>query len=281
MMLESAVDNNFTLVLAIRPLLEKYAEVFGSREPESVGLVEVSRFLNKYSSSDQRKSPALFWDSRWKDHYQKRYVRHEETKLPWEWAAGQPNRAVEQLFSDPGFRPARVMELGCGDGTNAVFMAKAGCAVTAVDISETAIGIAREKAREAGVTCDFRAQDIFSLESSCEGFDFLLDKGCFHHIPLVNVEKYHRLVSNSLRSGARFFLICHSYDAQIMGTFCQPFLGPLAKCVSQIVTRRNESNFTVREIRQTFSDAFEILEISQADRGDGLPNPLICDMQKR
>ena len=87
-----------------------------------------------------------------------------------------------ELFDRPGFRPRRVLELGCGDGVNAVFMASRGCAVTAVDVSPTALEMAREKQREAGVEVEFIEGDVFELEPAGEPYDFVFDRGMLHHL---------------------------------------------------------------------------------------------------
>ena len=76
--------------------------------------------------------------------------------------AGACERAG-RAFERPDFRPRRVLELGCGDGVNAVFMAARGSAVTAVDVSATALEMAREKQKEAAVEVDWVESDVFEL----------------------------------------------------------------------------------------------------------------------
>jgi len=60
-------------------------------------------------------------------------------------------------------RSKKIIDIGCGTGRHAIELAKRGYNVTGVDLSENQIKRAREKAKEAGVTIDFQAQDARNL----------------------------------------------------------------------------------------------------------------------
>jgi Methyltransferase domain len=69
---------------------------------------------------------------------------------PAPWDIGQPQPAVVQLASEGGFAGA-VLDAGCGTGDNTLHLASLGLPVLGVDVAETALAIAREKAVERGI----------------------------------------------------------------------------------------------------------------------------------
>jgi len=73
------------------------------------------------------------------------------------------------------------IELGCGEGRNAVYMAKKGISITAVDISPVAIENAMKIASDSNVNIDFRYQDIIK-DKICGQYDFAYDSGLLHHL---------------------------------------------------------------------------------------------------
>lgn len=75
------------------------------------------------------------------------------------FAGGKPSQEFYELITRLP-RAARVLDLGCGDGRNALFLAEHGFDVTAVDISENAIDKVRRLAREKGVNINARVQDM-------------------------------------------------------------------------------------------------------------------------
>lgn len=101
----------------------------------------------------------------------------------------------------------KVLELGCGPGRNAVYLATQGFDVTAVDLSLEGINWGKERAQEQGVDIRFICESIFNLDVQNE-FDFVYDSGCLHHIPPHRRMKYVDLIKNSLKSGGYFGLTC-------------------------------------------------------------------------
>lgn len=103
--------------------------------------------------------------------------RYQEGEVPWD--SGIPDmhlRAVVEAFDIRG----KALEVGCGTGTNSIWLAQQGFDVTGVDLSPTALAKAETKARSAGVDCHFVATD-FLVDSVPGGpFDFVYDRGCFH-----------------------------------------------------------------------------------------------------
>src|SRR5215470_1235239 len=105
----------------------------------------------------------------------RRPTSHERrTGLPWDasyrdgpapWDVGRPQPAVVRLASAGGFAGA-VLDVGCGTGENALHVAALGLSVLGVDVAETALAIAKEKAqtKARGIQVEFAAADAFHLE---------------------------------------------------------------------------------------------------------------------
>ena len=114
---------------------------------------------------------------------------HERmTGMPWDasyqggpapWDVGHPQPAVLRLASEGGFAGV-VLDAGCGTGENALHIASLGLPLLGIDVSETALSIARQKAAERGIEVEFAAADALQLERLGRRFRTVLDCGLFH-----------------------------------------------------------------------------------------------------
>jgi cyclopropane fatty-acyl-phospholipid synthase-like methyltransferase len=87
----------------------------------------------------------------------------------------------------------RALDIGCGTGSNVVYLAGKGFDASGVDISRVAIGKATAKARHRGVSCSFHVLDFAKTQQVSKfssTFDLLLDAGCFHSLPPHDRDKY-------------------------------------------------------------------------------------------
>ena len=100
---------------------------------------------------------------------------------PWDTAVTPPE--VVQFVEEGGVAPGRGLDLGCGTGTNTIYLARHGWEAVGVDFSMLAIRRARRRAREAGVTCQFHAGDVTDLPFLTAPFTLALDIGCLHSLP--------------------------------------------------------------------------------------------------
>ncbi len=89
-----------------------------------------------------------------KDHWEEHYAARERI-----WS-GRVNVQFAEVVGD--LPPGRALDLGCGEGADAVWLAERGWDVVAVDISETALTRARDAARDRGIAdrVDFVALDL-------------------------------------------------------------------------------------------------------------------------
>ncbi len=113
---------------------------------------------------------------------------------PWDTGITPPE-LVDFISNTP---PGRALDLGCGPGTNAVYMAKKGWEVSGVDFVGRAIRTARKKAKHEGVFIDFRLDDVTRLKGISGPFDLILDIGCFHNLSDTDKNIYIRNVDRLL-----------------------------------------------------------------------------------
>jgi 2-polyprenyl-3-methyl-5-hydroxy-6-metoxy-1,4-benzoquinol methylase len=271
-LLEFGRANSVQSLVAAGPYLEALAESLGDREARSVTAKELHDFhrgvgaelAEPVASGLKRKS------LRWEAIYSSR-AQQLLGCLPWE--SDRPVLALMELFDRPGFRPRTVLELGCGDGVNAVFMASRGCAVTAVDVSATALEMAREKQRSAGVEVDFVEGDVFELDPAGASYDFVFDRGMLHHLQVFHFEDYKNLVAGQLAPGGLFQLICHHVSTRPTVILDGMYGGAMGKLLGFLTGPLQETGcgFTDDELREIFSDRFEFESIELIDDDNNRP----------
>jgi SAM-dependent methyltransferase len=148
-------------------------------------------------------------DDQWTNDWNHRFLSGD---TPWE--EPQPTPVIGPLLRAYAPPPARVLEVGCGLGTNAIHLAQLGYDVIALDVAEEAILQAARRGRAAGVSVDFRAADFLSetlvapTELAC-----VFDKGCLHSFrsPLARLAFIQR-VASVLRAGGLWLNISGSAD---------------------------------------------------------------------
>jgi cyclopropane fatty-acyl-phospholipid synthase-like methyltransferase len=102
----------------------------------------------------------------------------------------------------------RVLELGCGRGTNALYLAEQGFDVTATDISPSAISEAGRMAGERGLKVDLRVADLTALPDLGGAYDFLFDRGVYHAVRQTDLGAFLRLLAEVSREGTKYLCLC-------------------------------------------------------------------------
>lgn len=105
--------------------------------------------------------------------------RYQENDIPWN--RDHPDFNLMNILEDIHLDPCSVLDLGCGTGINAVWLARHGFEVTGLDLSPTAITMAKERAGGENADIHFLAGDFLQTALPA-GFDLVFDRGCFHSI---------------------------------------------------------------------------------------------------
>jgi SAM-dependent methyltransferase len=127
---------------------------------------------------------------------------------PAPWDVG-PQPAIPRLTDEGAFSGA-VLDAGCGTGENALHVASLGLAVLGVDVAETALSIAREKAADRGIAADFAVADALHLGRLGRVFETVLDCGLFHTFDADERRDYVAGLSAVTRRGGHLHVLCFS-----------------------------------------------------------------------
>lgn len=181
---------------------------------------------------------------RWEERY-----RTGET--PWD--TGQPSSELGRVLAEGLVKPGRAVELGCGTGTNAVWLAQQGFDVTAIDLSALALERARRRAEGAGARVRFLEGDVLHPPAELTGpFDFVFDRGCYHVVRRENVRDYLETLRRLTRPGTLALVLA--------GNAREPH-DPGPPVVSE------------EEIRTELGSLFDILHLREFrfDQAEGIP----------
>jgi SAM-dependent methyltransferase len=128
-------------------------------------------------------------------------LRIWERRLP-------PVGLVELVEGVRALAPGRALDLGCGSGTDSIYLARHGWTVTGVDIVPEALALARRNAAAAGVTPTFVRGDVTRLVDLVApgSFDLIVDFGCLHTLPADLRAEYVASVSAVAAPGATYLL---------------------------------------------------------------------------
>ena len=114
--------------------------------------------------------------------------RYSTGDTPWD--SGRPSKELERILQEGWVGPCRVLEMGCGTGTNAVFLAQRGFDVTAIDTVAQAIEQGKAKAVEAGVDVRFLQADTLELPDLGPAFPFVFDRGLYHILRSIDLKAF-------------------------------------------------------------------------------------------
>lgn len=163
---------------------------------------DVLRLLDGLLAPDADRSTAgaaSWWDGFYADR-----------SRPVPFFAAKPDENLVSYLDRGLVTGGRVLDLGCGPGRNASYLAARGFEVDAVDLSPAAIVWAQDRAREAGTDVRFRCGDAFDLVGTelSGPYDLIYDSGCFHHLPPHRRISYLGVLDQALAPGGHFALAC-------------------------------------------------------------------------
>ncbi|MCL7412999.1 MAG: methyltransferase domain-containing protein [ANME-2 cluster archaeon] len=159
------------------------------------------------------------------------------------WDIGRPQKEIIRL-AEEGEIGGKVLDVGCGTGENALYLAHLGFKVWGIDAAPSAIKTAKEKAKKRGTIVNFLVCDALKLQLLQNKFEAIIDSGLFHVFSDEERPVFTASLYSVLCPGGRYFMLCFSEHEP--GSF-----GP----------RR----VTQAEIRETFSKGWKINYIREAE----------------
>jgi SAM-dependent methyltransferase len=169
-----------------------------------------------------------------------RFASMYQGQAPWDIPGPQPEFV---RLEESGAIRGSVLDVGCGTGENALYLAARGHEVWGLDFVPVAIERARAKASERGLSVHFQVGDALRLDRLGRTFDTVIDCGLFHTFSDEERPVFVKGLARVLPPGGVYHMLCFS-DQEPPGE------GP----------RR----ITQREIRDAFRDGWEVREIQES-----------------
>jgi SAM-dependent methyltransferase len=134
------------------------------------------------------------------------------------WDRDSTPAALRAIIEGPAARrPGRALDIGCGMGRHAIYLAQSGWQVTGIDRVGRALRVARRRAADRGVAADFIEADVTRLDGATFGeiarrgpFDLLLDAGCFHSMPHAERRRYGTSIARLAATDAELLMLAFS-----------------------------------------------------------------------
>jgi len=149
---------------------------------------------------------SIFWD-----------LMYLFKKTPWDTGITPPE--IVAVIESGRVTPGRAFDLGCGTGTNAIYLAQHGFDVIGIDVSRRAIALARRKARSANLAIKFERGDVTLMRrwAISNSIDFAYDIGCFHNLDAEARKRYVSGLTAVLKPGALYMLYAFEPQADRRG----------------------------------------------------------------
>jgi len=179
------------------------------------------------------------------------YRKLSPEEIPWNIET--PPDILVELLESGTVKPCKAVDLGCGIGHYAIYLAQRGFEVTGIDISSTAINLAQEKAEKERATCKFIVADVLgNLDEVKDSYDFAYDWSLLHHVYPEKRNIYIANVNKILKSGGHYLSVCFSEKDLLFGgsgKYRETPLGTVLYFSSE------------EELKELFSRFFKIIEI--------------------
>lgn len=133
-------------------------------------------------------------------------------RVPIHWVFGT-HPELKDLVESGRISPGRAIDLGCGAGQEAVYLATRGFDVTGVDISPTAIGMAEKAAADQSVDVRFVVDDLTVMSKVEDRFDLIVDYGALNDLNPEQRDAYIDSVLPLAADNSQFLLMC--FDSKL------------------------------------------------------------------
>jgi len=168
------------------------------------------------------------------------------------WTLEEPPQILRDLVEDGTIRPCKTLDIACGEGTTAVYLAKKGFEITGIDFVENAIEYARVRAKKTGAKVEFKVMDATNLSDLKEKFDFIFEWALIHHLKSEQVAPYLKQIPKLLNPGGLYLTNSFNIKSPLYGQpgvrIRKTFLG------TELLYHSQE------EMRDLLSEDFEIIK---------------------
>jgi len=113
--------------------------------------------------------------------------RYIDKDIPWD--SGYPDHHLQGYILHANIQPTTSLIIGCGTGTNAIWLAKQGHQVLALDLSATALSQAQSKVVDENLSVTFLKANVIEDPIPVGPYGFAYDRGCFHVFGETTVRK--------------------------------------------------------------------------------------------
>jgi len=140
------------------------------------------------------------------------YEENKESHENIPWARQAVNPLLQSYLDEEVVHQGKALVIGCGLGDDAMALAEVGYDVTAIDVSQTALDLAKERFPDANIT--FKKQDIFEYD---EAFDFVFEALTIQSLPVEFREQMITAVANTVKVGGKLLLVAHKKEEKFEG----------------------------------------------------------------
>lgn len=127
---------------------------------------------------------------------------YAEKDTPWDDVLPPP----EVITAVSAIPAGRALDLGCGYGRAAIYLAAHGWQVDGIDFVAAAIAEAKRRAAAADVTATFHHHPVTDLSFLHPPYDLAVDVGCAHALDVNELRAYQAELKRLLRPGARYLV---------------------------------------------------------------------------
>lgn len=210
-----------------------------------MGKTEVNSIEDLYGVLDQ-----LIESIDWDVFYSKRNMQ-----APFLLNSTLPDKAITEFIGNHNVKTA--IEFGCGEGRNAIYLAKKGIDVLGIDSSDIAIKNAKKNANGLEGHIKLVTSDCLSFDYANHTFDLAIDSGMFHHLSPHRRLQYRNLLKTVIHPNGFYILLCFAADAG----------GADEIDDLQFYLQRNTGvAFSEQRIRNFFDSDFEIISIDKCSQ---------------
>ena len=154
--------------------------------------------MDRHERREERSGPAAQaaeWDARYS----------ESDGARW---SGRPNgRLIAEVAA---LKPGLALDVGCGEGADAIWLARSGWTVTAIDVSDVALSRAREAAERAGAAVEWVRGDALQTPFAAGSFDLVSMQ--YPALPRAAGEDAVRTLLDTVRPGGMLLAVYHDLD---------------------------------------------------------------------